>query len=75
MLALRINAVSISIAFGFVIGAAILRYIYLGWRLHLFFTGERSPAGIDTTLLYPHPIPYAVILFLIGLYIGGRIIR
>jgi len=70
---LRINMASIVTAVGFVFGAAILRYAYVVWKLSREGMMTGGPSGIDTRLLFTHPLIYAVIVFVAGLYIGGRI--
>jgi hypothetical protein len=68
---LRINVVSIATGVVLVFIAALLRYLYVISKLGLK-AGPR-PVGVGISLLSHHPLLYAVIVFFVGLYVGGRI--
>jgi len=72
---LRINVVSVVTGFVFVVFAAFLRYWYVLHKLGLSLKFSHNPEGIDSRLLWQHPLLYGVIVFFVGLYMGGRIFR
>jgi energy-converting hydrogenase Eha subunit A len=62
----------------FLITAAFIRYLYVARRMGLHpFRWDTRPQqfGIDVNLLFPHPILYAIGVFIVGVYIGGLMFR